>query len=239
MKRAQAILILTLCVIVLTSCTPAAIQIPAPSKGPKDTEGIMLPQTRAGELKTPEAAVACFVNGLKKNDFLGSLKAFAIYEIPDRLDYNAYSDRLKVVYMNAGYLPVQYKELNRASVLGFAANCYKSAVMSLCGLDWSKLQVQESPDDTAKFIEDVSPDKLAGTTLKMVDMESTLSNDMKPKHRENMEIDAKIYGADACRIYFVTLEANGNKAECGSMMLLQYGGNWKIASGYFTLPGSN
>jgi hypothetical protein len=196
---------------------------------------ITLPQASAGEFKTPEDALKCFVDGIQKNDFLASTKAFAIYEVPEHMDYKAYADWLQVTYMTSGPLPEQYKGLNTAMMLDRAENCYKSAVLCLCGIDPSQMIVQKSADDTANFISAVSPDKLTGTALAAQNMADTLSADLKNKHLENIAKEAKVYGADECRAYVVELAANGLKADCDTFLMLKYGDNWYCLGGAFEL----
>lgn len=249
MKKILVLLPLTIIVLTLASCSfgqslpafsPIPVKAPLPaSVSPANTTQasgeITLPRAADGQFKTPEDAIRYFVDCLKKNDFLAATEVFGIYEIPGKLDYAAYSDRLKITYIPSGYLPPDYEELNRGVVIGQAATCYKSAMMSLCGFDWSQVQVQSSPDDTAKFVSAVSPAKFSTLGVIMADMETTLSDDMKATHRTNMAAQAKVYGANAAKAYTVTLELNGKKATCDPLILVQYGANWYISGGTFTL----
>lgn len=225
--------------------TPASSAAPAPSPAeetprPANTpSGYAIPKAPEGEFKSPDDALAAFADALKNNDFMAASEAFAVYEIPGHFDYQAWSDRLKVVYTSQSLLPGQNTPLNVAIMWNTAATCYRSALFGLSGLDWQTAQVQKSGDDTAHFIDALSPDKLKGLTMKAADMESTLSADMKTAHEKNMAEEAKVYGADACKVYVVELDLGGNRACCNTMMLVEYGGCWKIAGGLFSLAGAD
>jgi len=239
MKKILPVLLVLTLMLTMASCgsaLPAAAANAAPAASAQGAGLITIPRAADGDFKTPEDTLHYFTDCLKKNDFLAASKAFAIYEIPAHIDYAAYSDWLKITYMPSGQFPAQYKDINSAVLFGQAANCYKSAVLCLCGLDPSDMQVQNTADDTTNFIAAVSPDKLSATAMISEDMESTLSADMKDKHRQNMAVQAKAFGADECRTYVVTLSLGGNKADCDTLILLRYGSNWYISSGMFALP---
>ena len=207
-----------------TTATPAATSTPAAA------DQITLPRAADGEFKTPEDTLNYFVDGIKNNDFLTATKAFAIYEVPEHLDYKAFADWEKTTYMLSGMMPESYQGLNFAAMLGRAETCYKSAVLCLSGIDPTQIIVQNTAGDTANFIASTSPDKLSGTTMVAQDMASTLSADAKDKYTANMAAMAKAFGARRLpHLRRGRLRLDGNKADCDTFMLLKYGGNWYCA----------
>lgn len=244
------LLLLSICILplLLASCSILSVKgfveentitAPAPSdanNGP--TSAYVLPGASDGQFNTPEAAIKYFMDCLKRNDFTGATTAFAIQEIPDHLDYDAWADRLKIVYTSQSFLPRQYRDLNRAMLVGQAAACYRSALLGVFGMDWQSVQVKADDSGTAAFIEGINPDKLAGLNYGAIEESALMDGDLQKKYTQNMAAQAKVYGADECRAYRVLAGLKGSfNVCCEPMLVLNYGGNWKIASGLFELPG--
>lgn len=239
MRKYLAAIFLLIFIFAVASCDTSAKGPAASTATPASaySAGLLtIPRAAEGEFASPESAIQCFVDNLKKNDFIASTKAFAIYALPEHFNFKAYSEWLKINYIPTGLLPEAYAGLNEATVLSRAESCFKSALICLCGMDPTIQQPQKTAKDTADFVNAVSPAKLAGVTLAAADVEETLTSAMKGKHRDKMAAQAKAYGADECRAYVVDLTANGNKAECGAFIMLRYGDNWYCLGGIFSIP---
>lgn len=213
--------------IVPAASTASPPSVPVDSSVDQQVIGEFALVASDGDFRTPGDAIRYFADCLKRNDFLDAARSFPVHVFQGA----AYSDRPRIVYMTTGYLPSEYQELNLAQ----AALVYKSALLSVCGYD-PTAQTPTSPADTVAFLEAISPSRLSAMTVSMVDMVSTLSEDMASKYRVNLAAQAKAYGADECRIYQVVLALDERKA-AAALTMLRYGYNWYIASGTF-MPGN-
>jgi len=212
---------------------PAQTQTPPPATKFE----LIVPTADTEQFPTPEAAIAYFIDALKDNRFYDSLKAFALKE---RVIKGSYESRMKfvgVVFDPLDLLPSSYNEYNSALALTSALGTYRTAILTLLGVDpvlWKMPSGENDDADLAAFMDEVNPEKLRSTRIvSATNLNATMNAMEKERFDATNAKFAQAVGADQRVMYKLVLARASHMVQCDTLTLVRYGKNWKILGGIF------
>lgn len=191
--------------------------------------------------KTPEDAVAAYLEGVAHRDFAAILAATAVEEMSAGFDFVAFVDRLRSLNAMApapGADPL-YLEINRAA---FTAQIARQVQFLAYGLLTSTpiTEGRTAPMDRTgaeQFARAVDAAQLAGIALVAVAVPKPAVINSE-RYRANAVKIAGVYGADESTERLALVRLVGRHYAIG-FTLLRFGETWKVSSQSSPVAGTN
>ena len=199
-------------------------------------------QTSDVSFKTPEEAIAFFMQAVAQGDVPRIMQASAINEMSEKFRFDLYTDRVRILMIQSP-APSDYPfyaEINRAQFSWQMLSQVKNLVYGLLSTEKGMLDGQPVPIDTEgtiKFMKEVNPERLAQLQVMKTgvpDPEIAYTE----RNLDNWSKQAQIYGADELTERVVLFLFEGDYYYVG-FTLLRYGDNWKISSATSALGGTS
>ena len=215
--RAERLGVVVLATVLLSSCLLGGTVLGTPQPFP-----------------TPESAITFFIECVKAEDYVCALSACAVDEIASGFDYEALIKRLRVMAPTAQYLPSEYG-------LYAMRNRHAMEYYILHQLSWMALSVvlpEEYQDfldmrmlldttvDFDNVVSQMDPQRLMNLEIAEIGTSHLLDSE---RNVQNLARQAEMHGADAATSRAVLYKIDEDYF-VGGFQLLQYDGNWLIAS---------
>jgi hypothetical protein len=190
-------------------------------------------------MKTPEGAIAAYVDGVARRDFKAVIAATAIERMSRNFDFVAYIDRLKALGPTMP-APASDPFLVAINEAGFEAQIAFQVKFLTYGLMTTSevLQGKMVMMDAAKagdFATVVRADRLAGLKLLKVGIPNPVILNSE-RYQVNAARMARVYGAETSTERLALLSFEGLHFVIG-FELLNYGDNWAIRSQSSAIAG--
>ena len=243
----QVLPLITLMVFAFIGCEKGN-EVPEPKAEPGEpapmddlTDGILaaIPSADEGEFPTPEAAMAFYVDCLKRSDISSMAKVLAIKERVTHWDFKKHALLFGEISFWNGNEIHRHAKLGQAFrsfftpfydwvVIGLTTDLYWDAPIQLDESQGIRLgMTAEEAKDTGKTFE-----KIIGPTRKpnLAALEHKIAPSILAgyeAHRQNMENVMKRAGADDWKCLLLGLKLEDRTTEF-EILLLKFGSNWKI-----------
>ncbi len=243
----QVLPLITLMVFAFIGCEKGN-EVPEPKAEPGEpvpmddlTNGILaaIPSADEGEFPTPEAAMAFYVDCLKRSDVTSMAKVLAIKERVTHWDFKKHALLFGEISFWNGNEIHRHAKLGQAFrrfftpfydwvVIGLTTDLYWDAPIQLDESQGIRLgMTAEEAKDTGKTFE-----KIIGPTRKpnLAALEHKIAPSVLAgyeAHRQNMEKEMEIAGADDWKCLLLGLKLEDRTTEF-EIHFLKFGSNWKI-----------
>jgi hypothetical protein len=183
--------------------------------------------------KTPEEAIAYYLDGIAQNDIRKILQACATNEMGENFNLDLSAERMGDVIIPNSLAPTDYSlyaEINKIQISSQILGQVKFFAYSLLSsekVDGTTVYKMDA-ESVNSFIQDVDPSRLSSLEIKQISLPNeTIMNDAK--YIESTTKSARTYGADEFteRVALFSFEQNDYFI---GFTLLRYGENWKISS---------
>ncbi len=193
--------------------------------------------------ETPEEVIDQFVLAIQDNDFDRALKLFALDNMVEGYDFEAYIERMGAFMPINSMAPQEfeaYSEINYAYQLNSASNQIKMFSFSLLIPDLdlvTPILLTELEEEDIDLLDQLDPSQLRSLELVRADYSNPETQD-SDRHQENIEKSANVFGFIDQKEFVVLYEYKGSYY-LGGFVLVEYEEGWQISGLGAPLEGVN
>ncbi len=182
---------------------------------------------------TPEEVIDQFVLAIQSNDFESALELFAVNNMVEGYDFEAYVERINAFMPINSMAPQEYEAysaINQTYQSNIASNQIKMFTYSLLipELDLTSMTfLQDIEDDNIDLLDELDPSQLGSLELVRADFSSP-ELQRSDNYQDSVDKSARIYGFGDQEEYVALFEFEGDYY-LGGFVLVEYEEGWQIS----------